>query len=320
MDVFATVGTAIDLSLKIAKYINEVKGQNDEQRNLAAAVLALNSVLPGFKDCIEQAQKLDSDAQTNAQAAFAALKPSYDLCENALKEIRDSIEKANPGLRDKYLAFLTQSSSSDASATKAPSTEAAPSPLDPATTIVDDRSGSPASSNKSSQSFLSFIRSASPSGSKATLHKSAEHKPPKKHGGFFNFAKAEKSKEVVVQSASPATDLKQPPNQPASLPSSSVSVSVQTFFYQVKWPITLRGIERHLKHIREFQDQAHLVLTLGFGEELSKKLGLVGKKVDCKFPFSAPETGSYHFIVVYSTMAGMSSLRLIFIIPNTSNR
>ena len=302
MDVFGAVGTAISLGLMIAEYIDQVKDQNNEQQNLAAAVHALNSVLPGFKYRIDQAQKLHSDTQTIAQAAFVALKPSYDLCENALKDIRDSVEKANPGLRDEYLAFLRQSSISDASAAKTSSTYAAPSPVDPAatlhipTTIVDDRSGSPTSMNKSLGLNLSFIRSASPSGSKATSHTS---KPPKKPFGFFNSAKAEKSKEAVMQSSSPATDLKQPPNQPICPPSSTILVSVQTFFYQVKWPITLRDIEGHLKYIREFRDQAHLVVTLGFEEELLKKLGLVAEKVDCKFLIFCPGN---RFLPFYSCL------------------
>ena len=324
MEVFGTVGTAIDLCLKIATYIEQVKGQNDEQRNLAAAVHALKGVLPKFKDSIEQAQTLDSDKQTYAQAAFAALKPSCDLCEKSLEEIRDSVEKANPGLCDEY---LRQSSSSGGSAAKTSSTEVAPSPVDPAATlrgpptIVDGRSGSPTPSNKSSRfSPLFRFRSASPSGSKATSQKSAEQTPQKKlFFGSVISAKAEKSKEVV-QSSSPATDLKQPPNQLVSPSSSSVSVSVQRFFYQVKWPITLRDIEGHLKHIRDFRLQAHLVVTLGIGEDLLTILGPMADKVDCTFPFSAPETCSYHSIVVYSTVAGMSSLKLTFFIPNTSNR
>ena len=107
LSVFGAVGTAIDLGAKVYKYITSVVGQNDEQRQLAASVEALNAVLHVLKQRIADAERGPAHERSAYQKAMVVLGKAdgqLALCEEALKEITEQIEKANPGLKEKYEA------------------------------------------------------------------------------------------------------------------------------------------------------------------------------------------------------------------------
>jgi hypothetical protein len=57
LSIFGAIGTAINLGAKVYKYITFIIGQNNEQRQLAASVKALNTVLHGLKQHIADAER-----------------------------------------------------------------------------------------------------------------------------------------------------------------------------------------------------------------------------------------------------------------------
>ena len=156
LSILGAVGTAIDLGAKAYDYITSVVVQNDEQRRLTASVEALNAVLPCLKQRIADAERSPKQDRSGYQKAMVVLNGSLVLCEDALKEITEQIEKANPGLKEKYEAEKKGSFPSMVQAVPSTSSVQLP-PRTPAMLDVPSRPTSSASSNNSSHSVRSFL-------------------------------------------------------------------------------------------------------------------------------------------------------------------
>ncbi|KIJ50470.1 hypothetical protein M422DRAFT_245757 [Sphaerobolus stellatus SS14] len=99
MDVFGTVGTAVDLAGRIITYIKAVKGGREERENLQAQLAILRELLPMLHNRLQSAS---ADKQFSP-GDLATLRNSYNSCHTTLEEISQKLEHAQRSPKGKLL-------------------------------------------------------------------------------------------------------------------------------------------------------------------------------------------------------------------------
>ncbi|KIJ50480.1 hypothetical protein M422DRAFT_245766 [Sphaerobolus stellatus SS14] len=99
MDVFGTVGTAVDLAGRIITYIKAVKGGREERENLQAQLVILRELLPMLDNRLQSAS---ADKQFSP-GDLATLMNSYNSCHTTLEEISLKLEHAQRSPKGKLL-------------------------------------------------------------------------------------------------------------------------------------------------------------------------------------------------------------------------
>jgi hypothetical protein len=280
LEVLGALGTTVDLAVKAFKYTHSVLGQSDEQRQLITSIGDLHALLPALKEHIDKARNAPAEERSNYQNVLVHLGKEHGsmaLCEKALKQITEDIEKANPRLKEEYSALVVPLPHAS------PSTPVADTLSSPPPAVL--RSPSPTPSTKSSSSSKSTgllnrfkrkkeVKAGSPLSVPATPStpvvgglgppnttladsRSSSPTPSAKSWSFSKLPWKENTPSFQSVPSTAQSAVPQPPPKPSQLPS---------FVWKLLWPVTALDIEGLRKHISDFKETVIVMLQLGFSE------------------------------------------------------
>ncbi|KIJ50443.1 hypothetical protein M422DRAFT_245713 [Sphaerobolus stellatus SS14] len=104
MDIFSSVGTAVDLTGHIITYIKAVKGGREEHENLQAQPVILCELLPMLDNRLQSAS---ADKQFSP-GDLATFMNSYNSCRTTLEEISQKLEHAQRSPKGKLFWPFSQ--------------------------------------------------------------------------------------------------------------------------------------------------------------------------------------------------------------------
>ncbi|KIJ50450.1 hypothetical protein M422DRAFT_245727 [Sphaerobolus stellatus SS14] len=99
MDIFGSVGTAVDLAGRIITYIKAVKGGREERENLQTQLAILRELLPMLDNRLQSAS---ADKQFSP-GDLETLRNSYNSCRTTLEEISQKLEHAQRSPKGKLI-------------------------------------------------------------------------------------------------------------------------------------------------------------------------------------------------------------------------
>jgi len=97
MDIFSTIASAIDLAEKLKKYIQDIKDESSERKNLLDEVTALTTLLPLLSARIESAKHSPDQDYQDAIVALSVKNGPLDQFIESLTTLNKKLERAEKG-------------------------------------------------------------------------------------------------------------------------------------------------------------------------------------------------------------------------------